>query len=248
MSYALIKVVEGDLVPPVIYTQHQILLMNLPSAIGVICIDLVGNFGFLLLFLKLVEYRIKNNFRKILIASIAGLVLGLLIDLISIFLLFKVIGRLFDPLIELSGIETLPDVIIPILLFLISFPMLYGAYYEISKHLLKVDKKKIRILSVLMAIFTNPVWFTFINGILFTNYGVYFTQPKKILGDCRGTILSQCYSCFQVDWSEELALPSSIEECMKLYSPKLNLTMPQKINCKTIRPFCERLGFEEPQK
>ena len=239
-SYGLIKLAKADLIPPIIYTQFQIMWMGLPATVGVICINWVGNFSFLLLFLNLAKYKIKNNFKKILITSLIGLALGLAADLASFFIL-KGIAVVLDPLFEVFRINP-PEISIPISLFTISFFILYGIYYVVLKYLLRLERKKVKLVAISMAIFTNPVWFTLITGNLFTEYSVYFTPRKAILGDCRGAILSQCVSCSQINWSEERILPSEVEWCIELYSWRLNLTMPKRNNCSTIKLLCEKLS------
>jgi len=207
--------------------------MGLPYTVGVICINWVGDFAFLLLFLNLARYSVKKNFKKILIASLIGLALGLIADLASYFILYRISRTLhIYP----------PEIAIPTSLFAMSFFILYGIYYVVLKYLLRLEGKKVKLVAISMAIFTNPVWFTLITGNLFTEYSVYFTPRRAIVGDCESIILSQCVSCSQINWSEERILPSEVEWCIELYSWHLNLTMPKRNNCSTIKLLCEKLS------
>lgn len=222
----MIKNVKADLITPVIYSQFGIIALSPSTAIKVIIIDWIADFVLLLIVLFLIKFNIKKEFKKILLASFIGLVGGLLADILGIF------GSMFD------------FFVIPIFMFTISFASLYGVYYLISKHLLKVDKKKIKTVAIFMAIFTNPLWLTLINASLF--YPDYFVSPKQRFiaeQECRARFMQWCHQCLVSGWSDDITIPLEILPCMQEYNP-LNMLLTKDSTCRYVKPICNYYGVE----
>lgn len=184
----LIKEVKADLVTPVIYSQLGIMALSPSTAIKVIIVDWVTDFVLLLVALFLIKFNIKKELKRIFLASFIGLFGGLLADIMGVF------GGFFDYFVP-----------IPIFMFTVSFAVLYGVYHLISKHLIKVDKKKIKIVAIFMAIFTNPVWLTLINASLF--YPDYFVpkHPGSRYAWCEAKKVEYCFRWSQIspDYAED---------------------------------------------
>ena len=138
---------KADLISPVMFSQFGLIFPGGPLiAVGIIIVDWLANFILLSLILYLIKFNVKREWKKIVLASIIGLIGGLIADFFGMF------GGIF-----LFFIGT----------FVISFVILYYLYGWISRHILKIGKKKIMTVAVFMAFFTNPLWFTFINASLF---------------------------------------------------------------------------------
>lgn len=235
INYILIKTAKGDLIPPVEYTQFQIMRLSPYYTIATIAINWTTDIALLVLILYLVKYEIKKNLKSIFISSLIGLFLGLSVDIIGFYLALL--------LVSITDLDYYSGEILGIIcIFFSSFCLIYLVYHAISKYFLKVRKDKIKFVAIFMAIFTNPVWFTIIIGKSIANVNVYFTPRRPILGSCFSHLISMCHLCDQRDWPESFTFSKETKECADIYTRSFNIT--NRINdCYSLKPLCVKLGY-----
>jgi hypothetical protein len=107
--------------------------------------------NFLAIYLISYYYLAFKNFKKIFLTSVVISILGVIIDVISV-IMANILASIIDPQYSWSNRTT-------VLVFSISFVLLWIMYYFIIRKVFGVTlKKKSIIAAVFLSLITNPIW------------------------------------------------------------------------------------------